>query len=224
MDSEWKTRSSWGVNQSLSEDPASNAVDYLRALKRSNQGLSPDPAFPHTPDLPPGGERRRNSRYQCEGSAELHSADSITHTWATVTELSRSGCYLEVQAASPAETPLDMVIEVRGVRFRTKGVVRVSYPFLGMGVAFTDISVADQARLDELLLILASGPAVSFAEPSHTEPDPVLPEVAKIDVSKIQDPLAVLGAVTVHFQASHLLTREEFADMIARVRRHKPGM
>lgn len=220
MDSEWKTRSSWGVTQSLSEDPASNAVDYLRALKRSNQGLSPDPALP---DVPPGGEHRRHSRYQCQGSAELHSADSTTHTWATVTELSRSGCYLEVQSASPAETPLDMVIEVSGARFHTKGVVRVSYPFLGMGVAFTDISVADQARLDELLLILASGPTVSLEQAIRGEAAAVAPEATTIDVSKILDPSSVLGAIAAHFQTSRLLTREEFAEMVSH-RHHKPGL
>ena len=207
MDPDWKSRSSWGVNQSLADDTGGSAVEYLRALKRSNQGLPPDPAFP----APENTERRRNPRYKCEGSAEVYAGTSNARTWAALTDLSRSGCYLEMQSTSPVGTPLAMVIEVRGIRFRVKGIVRMCYPFLGMGVAFAEISAEDQAHFNELLLLLASSTFAVSAEPAQPEPGLLVP-----DVSEIKDAQHALKAVAAHFQISHTLTREEFLDLLAR--------
>jgi hypothetical protein len=210
MDPDWKTRSAWGVDQSLSEDTGNNAVEYLRALKRSNQGLPPDPIFP-APE--PAAERRRNTRYKCEGSAEIYAGTSGVRTWASLTDLSRSGCYLELQATSPVETPLVMSVELRGIRFRVKGIVRMSYPFLGMGVAFAEITPKDEARLNELLLLLASTPTIPQIEPAQAEPAIIVP-----DVSTVPDVQPVLQAVASHFQTSALMTREDFLTLLSRCR------
>ena len=129
--------------------PSSNS-EYLRALKRNETHAPPDPA-PATalvpanshesqPNSVPAGEKRRNPRYKCEGSAEFRTQGIDVRTWATVTDISRSGCYVEMQATSPRDTRVDMVIEVKGIRVQVKGTVRTSYPLLGMGITFTDIT------------------------------------------------------------------------------------
>ena len=41
---------------------------------------------------------------------------------------------------------VDLELELNGVRAEVKGEVRVSYPFLGMGVAFRDMTVEVASR------------------------------------------------------------------------------
>jgi hypothetical protein len=60
------------------------------------------------------------------------------HTWAAFTDVSLHGCYVEAQATYPAGAMLPMKLEANGVRLETKGSVRVSYPYLGMGIAFEE--------------------------------------------------------------------------------------
>lgn len=192
-------------------DPSqpSNA-EYLRALKRAQEkpasagaatSASQQNSYPH-PD------RRRNPRYKCEGSAEFRAEGSDIRTWATLTDLSRSGCYVEMQATSPVGTPVNMVIEVKGIRAQVKGTVRISYPFLGMGIGFTEISPHDSAQLDEILLRLASSLSAPVLPP---DPKPVTP--VPLDLSTVDAP-ATLGAVARFFQAHATLTRDQFTELI----------
>jgi hypothetical protein len=204
MNYDGKSRSAWGMEQTFSDETSTSSVEYLRSLKNSNRGRSADPAFPDEPAMSAGSERRRDVRYRCEGSAELQSENSSVRTWATITDLSRGGCYLEMQATFPVETKLSMVIEVRGIRFRAKGVVRICYPFLGMGMVFTEIPTTDQARLNELLLLLAS----SLEQLSAASSIPGIPVPAR-------DPADALAALTAHFRDCDMLTREDFVKLIS---------
>ena len=61
-------------------------------------------------------------------------------SWGTLTDLSISGCYIELKATFPVGAILDLDLELNGVRAQVKGEVRVSYPFLGMGVAFREMT------------------------------------------------------------------------------------
>jgi hypothetical protein len=214
MNFDGKSRSAWGMDQTFSDELSSNSVEYLRALKNSNRGLSPDPAFPDEPAISAGSERRRDARYRCEGSAELHSESSSVRTWATITDLSRGGCYLEMQATFPADTKLTMVIEVRGIRFRATGVVRICYPFLGMGMVFTQIPATDQARLNELLLLLATTMERLDGPPTDVPVAPILPT--------LRDPAEALAALNDHFRDCDLLTREEFLNLISSTPERNP--
>jgi hypothetical protein len=42
-------------------------------------------------------------------------------------------------------------LEANGFRVETKGNVRVNYPYLGMGIAFVDMSAENQGQLAGLL-------------------------------------------------------------------------
>ncbi len=217
MNSDWKTRSALSPEPSVPNETQGSSVDYLRALKRSNQGRSPDPAFPDQEEFRGSRERRRNRRYPCDGSAEIYSSENQTRVWATLTDLSRSGCYLEIHTTFPVDTVLNLALEVRGIRLEVKGVVRVSYPFLGMGMAFAEVSATNQARLDELLLLLASDSAVTPAVPAPAKlPSP------SADISRTSDPQAILDALVLHFQTSSILSREEFANLLNRTFPLKP--
>ena len=113
--------------------PQSNHQDHLKSLRK-----------------------RGEPRYKCEGSAEFRTEGFEVRTWARVTDLSRSGCYIEMQATSPLNTAVSLMIEVNGLRLHLKGAVKTSYPMQGMGVAFTEIPDTDLLQLD---VIIASWPA-----------------------------------------------------------------
>ena len=131
-----------------------DGVSYLKALKQATGSPSGAAAAPvraqdkamETPSTTQnsesfaGAEKRRSPRYKCEGSAELREDGCDVRTWATFTDVGLHGCYVEAQATYPAGTLLHMKLEVNGVRFEAKGKVRISYPYLGMGIAFEDIS------------------------------------------------------------------------------------
>lgn len=85
-------------------------------------------------------ERRRNPRYKCEGSATFGVPGSTVRTWGTFTDLSVSGCYVELKATFPLGAIIDLELELNGVRTQVSGEVRISYPFLGMGGAFRDMT------------------------------------------------------------------------------------
>jgi hypothetical protein len=177
-------------------------VEYLRALQRAN-ATERTSALERKPPASAPGERRQNRRYKCAGSAEFRTASMDVRTWATITDLSRGGCYVEMQATSPQGTRVDMQIEVEGIRIRVKGEVRVCYPFLGMGIAFTEISPEDRERLESILGKLASqslGPAV--AAPQAEEP------------ASIPLPGAALKLLQAHFEKNSTLDRETFRELV----------
>jgi len=73
------------------------------------------------------------------------------HTWATFTAISLHGCYVEAQATYPVGTVLQMKLAANGVKVEVTGNVRVSYPYLGMGIAFVNITEENTARLRDML-------------------------------------------------------------------------
>ena len=143
-------------------------VAYLRALKRSGSSIAataaatarditapghsaPDGAAADSTERFQGSEKRRSPRYKCEGSAEMREEGCDVRTWATFTDVSLHGCYVEAQATYPVGTVLHMKLEANGMRLEATGNVRVSYPYLGMGVAFVELSEANRAQLRQML-------------------------------------------------------------------------
>jgi len=138
-------------------------VAYLKALKQSDDPAAAAPPLESasgqqligsTVETDAGGrvrEKRRSFRYKCEGSAELRQDGRDIRIWATVRDVSLHGCYVEAQATYPVGAILYMKLEANGVQVETKGLVRVNYPYLGMGSAFHETSEAVVARLREML-------------------------------------------------------------------------
>lgn len=194
---------------------------YLMALRNST-GAASAPALAHddapstatTPANDPpfqGAEKRRSRRFKCVGSAEMREEGSDVHTWAAFTDISLHGCYVEAQATYPAGTSLYLKLEANGIRVETKAVVRVNYPYLGMGIALVDISEENRARLKELLnsvsrSFVSMGPGLaSPIEHSGTNAMPL-----------ISDPPAAVQALMTFFEGHLVLTREEFMNTLRR--------
>jgi len=138
---------------------------YLLALKQSSQAdAASAPGGNPEPDAPEllgeqihGANKRQARRYKCEGSVEMRTEGCDVRTWATFTDISLYGCYIEAQATFPAGTVLNLKLEANGIRVETRGNVRVNYPYLGMGIAFVGMTEENVARLRQILASVSRG-------------------------------------------------------------------
>jgi len=199
------------------------SVVYLKALKQSvSSGTATAPA--HTPDTtssPPSPlgnseprdaatEKRRSMRYKCDGSVEIREDGREVRTWAAFTDVSLHGCYVEAQATYPVGTLLHMKMDANGVRVEIRGTVRVNYPYLGMGIAFAELSEDNCARLREMLSRVSRprvivGPGLASS----------LPSFGTLEAAhQIANPSAALEALTEFFESRQMLMREDFMRII----------
>jgi len=191
-------------------------VAYLRALKTSGVGAEPAPATLQSPAAASstadagerfqGAEKRRSPRYKCEGSAEIREDGCDVRTWAAFTDISVHGCYVEAQATYPANTTLHMKLEANGIRVETKGIVRVSYPYLGMGIAFFEMSEDNLSHLKQLLATVSHpcmimGPGIASSLPA-TDPLKAVPTIS--------DPAAAVRSLMEFFESRQMLMRDDF--------------
>jgi hypothetical protein len=202
------------------EKELDEGVAYLKALKQPAAGATTGTQAQESPasNLADAGsgnrfrgpEKRRSLRYQCEGSIGMAEDGSDAHTWATFTDISLHGCYVEAQTVYPKGTALHLKLEANGVRVEAEGEVRVSYPHLGMGIAFVETSPENQARLREMLMKVSRpsslmGPGIASTLPSGKPLDAV-PLVA--------NPTAAVLALIEFFENRQMLMREDFLRML----------
>jgi hypothetical protein len=187
---------------------------YLRALKRAGNVEPPGTPAPGTPasPAPAARERRRHPRYKCEGGLQFRTAEATVLTRVTFSDLSLSGCYVEIMSTCPPGTSLQMTLELRGLRVQCEAAVRTSYPFLGMGIEFTRMTEASRQHLEEMVRSLAqdSAPVPPDATPAGSgDPQPSFPKQATPPSAE-----AVLATLQAFFATEPVLTREAFTKML----------
>lgn len=153
-----------------------------------------------------GVEKRRSSRFKCEGSAEIREDGRDVRTWAAFTDVSIHGCYVEAQATYPAGTVLQMKLDAKGVKIEAKCTVRVNYPYLGMGIAFVEMTDENRVCLRRLLGIVA--------QPESGPQDVTPSSVSKPAVASVSHPDAAVQALISYFETRHMLTREDFLGIL----------
>jgi len=190
---------------------------YLMALRAAQGGAAAAPARQAdaedrtsdpaaNSDGYQGAEKRRSPRYKCEGSAEVREEGCEVRTWVAFTDISLNGCYVEAQATFPAGTLLHMKIETNGVRVETKGRVRVTYPYLGMGIAFEDTSEENKDQLRKMLSTLSHRCVIMGQGIAST-----LPSMGPLsDVPHLSDPAAAVQALLEFFEHRQMLMRDDF--------------
>ena len=185
-----------------------SGADYLRRLKQSLEQqprtyAEPASALAPADSEPP--ERRRNPRYKCEGSATFRVPDGNVRSLGTFTDLSISGCYVELKATFPVGEKLEL--ELNGVRVHLKGEVRVSYPFLGMGVAFREMTTEQHMLVEAMIDSVRPAPLRA----TQSLPDnPVHP----VSMPIILSPAAALQALADFFDGHALLSKDEFIRLL----------
>ena len=164
----------------------------------------------------PAPEKRASRRYKCEGIAELQTDGVDMGTKAKITDISLSGCYVEVSATSAVNTFVNMVLTVKGIRLALNGVVRTSFPLLGMGIEFAEIRDEDKAVLQAVLVRLDKDndnykDDTSALDVPETRITPQAPGVLMI-----MDSGAALNALAKFFQDHQTLSRDQFTDVISK--------
>jgi hypothetical protein len=110
------------------------------------------------------GDRRNVKRYACHGSVKVRVPGVGHPVWATITDLSMMGCYLETPAPAALATQVDLIIEIEGHILHAAGEVRGSYPGVGMGVTFTELPERDRKELQTLVLKLAARQGIASSD------------------------------------------------------------
>lgn len=189
-----------------------SGADYLRRLKQDENQQSRAYLEPASVPAPAEGEqtqpeRRRNPRYKCEGSATFRVQGSTVRTWGTFTDLSVSGCYVELKATFPVGAIIDLELELNGVRTEVEGEVRISYPFLGMGVAFRDMTKENRMQIDAMVdTIRPAAPKAPAIDPKPGVHAPSMPIIL--------NPGAALQALADFFEGHTPLSKDEFLRLL----------
>jgi hypothetical protein len=206
---EWNNGMSPGPGRPAGqEEDEGSGAEYLRSLKKTDsQGKQSPPASPAATALPV--ERRRSMRYRCDGSAEFRTEGSDVRTWGTLADISLHGCYVEMTATYPVGTVVELTLDAAGVRVHATGEVKVSYPFLGVGIALKELAREEEARLRELLQRL-SARANSIARDELAPPTSEAP----VALPALADAGELVKALSRFFESHSSLSRDEFLHML----------
>ena len=203
------------------------SVNYLRRLKGSATAAAPAGATHNSAGMasgaatapalatsPEGKERRKSPRIRCAGSAEFRAEGNEVRMLGSLTDISLHGCYVEMDTTFPVGTRVELVLTAMDIRTEAAGMVRATYPGLGMGIAFADIEPAQLLQLQKLLAALPSRNYVVKAAPAQgADAESMRTALAGVDAKAFVDEIALF------LQKSPALTRVEFYQIAKRVRR-----
>jgi len=96
-------------------------------------------------------ERRKATRYTFIATTVLTDASSSTKLSGRITEISRSGCYVDILNALPVGTQLELQISCDQGTVKLKGKILYVHAGIGMGVVFLDPPADQLEILDSLL-------------------------------------------------------------------------
>lgn len=208
------------VNPYLSSEPGftpdpknnDNSVNYLRRLKAEIDSDAPSTSLVHSTPTPSSERERRSSpRFRCTGSVSLTPDGTEVRMWGTLTDISLRGCYVEMSSTLPVDTKVNLVIDSSGIRIRANGIVRISYPGLGMGILLTELAPEQSEFLDQLLATLAQ----TALSPSTQ----LIQERTVGDVLAAVDPLPFLNELRRFFDGRTTISRDEFIRIADRCQR-----
>ncbi len=97
-------------------------------------------------------ERRRNPRYRCQNSVEIHVPEGVSF-WGTVADLSLGGCYVEIPIPMELGKKLKVGIWFGPTKAWAEARVAHGVPGLGIGLKFTEVS---EPNLDQIRRFLES--------------------------------------------------------------------
>lgn len=103
----------------------------------------------------PYSERRAMPRYWFIATADIIEPSTKTRISGRVSEISRSGCYVDILNTLPMGTPIRVCISADGRTFESAGTIIYVQENMGMGVGFVSPPPDQQKVLDEWLASLA---------------------------------------------------------------------
>lgn len=159
-------------------------------------------------------EHRRYTRYPCSGGAEVCLPHASTGVWGQVSDISRNGCYVQMQSPLRVATAVKLLLKIGDVEISMRGMVRTHHPDVGMGVQFTmPSSQMDADRLENLVRKLEAG-EVEAAAAAVPKPDTIaVAERLKAATKELSDIDELLKCIEVD-----PLVLSEFRESLGHVR------
>jgi len=102
-------------------------------------------------------ERRAAPRFGCKGSVQIRQPHTRFPLGAAVSDISLSGCYVELMTTLPVGTQVDLLLRVVEITVHCTAEVRTSHPGVGMGLEFRAMGAADKTALHQLINRLSGG-------------------------------------------------------------------
>jgi CheY-like chemotaxis protein len=100
--------------------------------------------------------RRGQTRYACRLGAEVYRTGKSVPTRCALTDLSATGCYLEMTLPFVAETRVEIVVRTAELKLRLSGRVKAAHPGFGMGIFFDLQTKDERAAVQQLLDFVAA--------------------------------------------------------------------
>jgi hypothetical protein len=97
------------------------------------------------------GEKRWHARLECAGAAAVQSRGSQFPVKGLIKDVSQGGIYVEVTTPLAVKSKVSLTMSIEGIAFEATGVVRTSYPMVGMGISFQEISQDNVEKLNQVL-------------------------------------------------------------------------
>jgi len=117
---------------------------------------------------------------------------------------------VEMTATYPVGGTVDLLLELNGIRVKVRGEVRVSYPCLGMGIAFREMSAEDRAQLVAMVQSLSASaiPVRGAQEPlaGNSAPPASMPVIT--------NSVAAVQALANYFEGHVALSKEDFVRIL----------
>jgi hypothetical protein len=109
----------------------------------------------------PGKNRRAHTRFPASGKVYVSKVRGGDGLWATLGDISLSGCYLQTREPLEVGHRTFLLIKVADQEFQATAIVRSCYPGMAMGVEFTYLSNANQSTLRSVIARLQEFHTVS---------------------------------------------------------------
>lgn len=100
-------------------------------------------------------ERRAMPRFSFIATADIIEPSTKTRISGRVSEISRSGCYVDILNTLPKGTPIRLCISADGHTFESAGIIIYVQENMGMGVGFVNPTPDQQEILNAWLTTLA---------------------------------------------------------------------
>ena len=165
-------------------------VLWADAMRAAKENLRKAPAQVIT--MPAAG-RRLYERHSCNGKIELRKDGSSHPLWGVLNDISLTGCYVETIDPFPKGAHASMIISVLGREIHARGEVRVVHQMVGMGLAFSELTLTDRTRIQEVVDQLSGKGAAQEEAPIEVvidanAPGPQRPAIAQV-LDRVNDNL-----------------------------------
>ena len=140
----------WGI--ALPSDESDPAILAAAARKETDKPIVASR---------PVTEKRWHTRFECSGGASVRAENGEGFpVHGQVKDIAQGGVYVETTTPLPTNTEVFVKMNVEDIQIEAQGVVRTSYPMVGMGISFQNITAENQKRVDRIIQSIRAKAAV----------------------------------------------------------------